>query len=218
MNRFVNSGRKKLPVVYETVEEAMRADGRDPENRLEWNQYVIDLADGCVPVPQELRGDAVSSNGQCEWDKKKAFVNLYKHKVSFEDASKVFEPSLPPGYGIIYDDPLDDGTGLTSPWGLDIRNKVLARMPGGACYIILVDREHVQSGRVRLISVRRVSEQVVLEAIKAHETDSSVSVMARVVFWDFAERTPSSRKTPEFYQAVKSSIQAYENIRYLSSI
>jgi hypothetical protein len=214
----MGSEKQQWPSKFQTVEEAMSADGYNSKSRLEFNQYVGDLEDGTATVPQELRGDVVSDNGQCEWDKKKAFVNLHKHKISFEEASKVFEPSLPYGYGILYDDPSDDGTGLNSPWGLDIRDKVLARMPNGACYIIKVDREHVHSGRVRLVSVRPVSEKVVLEAIKAHETNSSVSVIARAVFGDFAERVSPSRKTPEFYVAIRSSLQSYENIRYLSDV
>jgi hypothetical protein len=203
--------------MYQTVEESMRAHYKDPESKWDRKRFADDLEAGNVVPPQELRGDAVSNNGQCEWDKKKAFINLYKHGVSFEDASRAFEPASPPGYGIIYDDPTDDGTGLESFWGVDIRDKVLVRLPGGACYMIKVDREHVHSGRVRLISVQRVSEREVLRALQAHEVNSSVSVLARVAFASVAS-SPSNRRSPVIRADINRRIKAYENVRHLSSI
>jgi uncharacterized DUF497 family protein len=170
-----------------------------------------------IVPPQELRGDAVSANGQCEWDRKKAFINLYKHGVSFEEVSLVFSEKPPSGYGILYDDPTDDGTGLESFWGIDIRDKVVARLGGKGCVIVKIDREHVRSGRVRLISVKKASEKEVMKAIRAHEINSSVSVLLRVET-ALLRRHISATKHPEIVAEVKRRIRAYENIRYMSSI
>jgi uncharacterized DUF497 family protein len=189
----------------------------DPNDRGDRKKYVLELASGDIAPPEELRGDAVSANGQCEWDKKKAFINRYKHGVTFEEASVAFEDSLAPGYGIIYDDPTDNGSGLDSFWSVDIRDKVIARLPGGACYMIKAGREHVNSRRVRLISVQRVSEKEVMKAIKEHEINSSVSVLARVAFASVGW-SPSNRRNPLVRADINRRIQAYENIRYLSSI
>jgi hypothetical protein len=203
--------------MFQTVEEAMRFYALDPHSKRRRKQYATGLESGDFVVPQELRGDEVSVNGQCEWDKKKAFINLHKHGVSFEDASLVFEESPPPGYGILYDDPQDNGFGLESFWGIDIRDKVVARFGGKGCVIVKVDREHVSSGRVRLISAHLVSEKDVVRAIRDHEINSSVSVVLRVEA-DTLGRYLGVSKTPEIEAEVKRRIQAYENIRYLSSI
>ena len=53
-----------------------------------------------VPIAVELRGPGFSSNGLCEWDKLKEFINWHKHGVSFEVVSKVFEKPFPKGYSV----------------------------------------------------------------------------------------------------------------------
>jgi hypothetical protein len=130
MDRFVNSGYPR-PAMFQTVEESMIAHGMNPKSRRGLREFISELESANIVPPQELRGDEVSDNGQCEWDKKKAFINLHKHGVSFEEASQIFEETLPHGYGVLYDDPTDNGTGLESFWGVDIRDKVLGRLPGG---------------------------------------------------------------------------------------
>jgi uncharacterized DUF497 family protein len=209
----VNSGYPR-PAKYQTVEEAMVAYGMDPKTRNGLKTFVSELVSNDVPTLQELRGDEVSKNGRCEWDKKKAFINLYKHGVSFEEASLIFEDNPPSGYGVLYDDPSDDGLGLESFWGIDIRDKMVARLGGKGCVIVKVDREHVHSGRVRLISVRKVSEKDVMLAIRDHEINSSVSVVLRVEAALFGKRMWAS-SGPKMVEGVQQQIQAYENIRFL---
>jgi uncharacterized DUF497 family protein len=206
------SGRKRLPKVYETVEEVMVAYGMNPKTRHGLKTFALELVSDDVPTPQELRGDDISKNGQCEWDKKKAFINLHKHGVSFEEASLIFEANPPAGCGVLYDDPSDDGTGLESFWGIDIRDKVIGRLPSGACFIVKIDREHTNSSRVRLVSVRRVSEKDVVQAIRNHEANSSVSVVLRVEAADVRKHVVVSSIMLE---GVKQRIQEYENLRLL---
>jgi uncharacterized DUF497 family protein len=212
------SGRDKLGRRgFDTVEESMRFYLKDPNDKRALKIYASDLEAGDVGCPAELKGDAVSHNGQCEWDKKKAFINLYKHGVDFETASLAYSDDPPSGYGVIYDDPSDDGTGFESFWGIDIRDRVIARLGGNGYVMIKVDRDHVKSGRVRLISVQRVSEKEVLKAIQAHEINSSVSVLARVAVASYP-RKPSTFRNPLIRAEIDRRIQAYENVRYLSSI
>jgi uncharacterized DUF497 family protein len=187
----------------------------DPGSKASRKRYAASLESGDFVPPQELRGDAVSANGKCKWDKKKAFINLYKHGVSFEEASLVFGGKHLPGYEVLYDDPTDDGSGLEGFWGVDIRDKMVARLGGSGCVIIKVDREHVRSNRVRLISVQKVSEKDVMRAIQAHEINSSVSVTLRV---EAATVGRYLRPSSVVQAKVEQIVQAYENIRYLSSV
>jgi uncharacterized DUF497 family protein len=208
---------KRVRRPLETVEESMRAHYRDPSDKRDLKAYASELEAGDITPPLELQGDEVSLNGQCEWDKKKAFINLYKHGIGFETASLVYSPSPPSGYEIIYDDPTDDGTGFESFWGIDIRDKVLARLGGNGCVMIKVDRDYVNSKRIRLVSVQRVSEREVLKAIREHEVNSSVSVMVRVAVASHP-RKPALFKNPLIKADINRRIQAYENIRYMASI
>jgi uncharacterized DUF497 family protein len=211
------SGRDKLGMrVFDTVEESMRYYGFE-DTRKGLGGYAGDLESGDVSCPGELRGDAVSQNGQCEWSKKKAFINEYKHGVSFEVASWLYSENPPPGYRILYDDPADNGEGLESLWGIDIRDTVVARLGGIGCFLVKVDREHVHSGRIRLISVRKVSEKAVVEAIKKHETNSSVSVLARVVVGTLGKKYITSSESPVL-EEMNRRVLAYENVRYLARL
>jgi uncharacterized DUF497 family protein len=212
----VNSGYPR-PSRFQTVEESMLFYDLDPSSKYWRKKYALSLESGDFGVPQELEGDAVSDNNQCEWDKKKAFINLYKHGVSFEDASLLFEETPPPGYEVVHDDPTDEGIGLESFWGIDVRDKMVARLGGKRYVIVKVDREHVDSGRVRLISVWKVPEKAVLKALKDHNLNSAVSVVLRVEA-SVLRRHVSASRNPEILAEVDRRIKAYENVRYLSSI
>jgi uncharacterized DUF497 family protein len=170
-----------------------------------------------VQCPLDLKGDDVSVNGQCEWDKKKAFINQYKHNVSFEEVSKLYSDPPPLGYAVLYDDPDDTGTEEGSFWGFDIRGWVVAKIGSRGCIIIQVDRSHTKSKRVRLISARPVSQKAALDAIHDHELNSSVSVTARVIFNSFGKAS-GSVEGQEIRDGLFRKIQAYENIRYLTSV
>jgi uncharacterized DUF497 family protein len=212
----VNSGYPR-PEEFQTVEEEMVYYSLDPNSNYWRKRFAENLESGEVGVPQELLGDDVSANGKCEWDKKKAFINRYKHGVSFDEASLVFAERPPAGYEVLFDDPHDKGSGLDSFWGIDIRDKMVVRLGGKACAIIKVDRNHVNSKRVRLISVQRVSEKEVMKALQAHSVNSSVSVVLRIEAAMLRRHLVVS-ENPEIAAEVKRRIQAYENIRYLSSI
>jgi uncharacterized DUF497 family protein len=203
---------KRVRRPFETVEESMRFWGCEP-TREGFMTYIALLESGDISPPLGLRGDEVSPDGECEWDKKKAFINLHKHGVSFRDISPLFSEKPPPGFWVLYDDPNDDGDGLESVWGHDIRDKVVAAINGQGYYLIKVDRDHVHSGRVRLISVWKVSKKVVDDAIRAHEINSSVSVLARVILGSFGRSVTDQAVLVEMNRRV----QAYENIRYLTA-
>jgi uncharacterized DUF497 family protein len=217
MGYSLGSGKKPLSSVYPTVNEFLLAHHLDPKMEESRAALASMIEDGEAIPPLELQGNGVSSNGQCEWDKTKAFINQYKHGVSFEEVSLLYSERPPLGFKVIYDDPTDKGTGLGSVWGFDIRDWVVAKIGKRGCILVKVDREHTFSGRVRLISARPVSEKVALKAIQDHELNSSVSVTARVIFNSFGREYATSMG-----QMVRdelfSRIQAYENIRYLSSI
>jgi uncharacterized DUF497 family protein len=209
--------RKPVTGVCETVEEFLRTHHLDPSVRESREILASMLEGGEVSCPLELRGDDISVNEQCEWDKKKAFINLYKHKISFEEVSKLYSTQPPPGYEVLYDDPTDTGTEEGSFWGFDIRDWVVAKIGAQGCIIIQVDRSHTVSGRVRLISARPVPQKAALDAIRDHELNSSVSVTARVIFNSFGGGSVSvagrGAKSGLFRK-----IQAYENIRYLTAV
>jgi uncharacterized DUF497 family protein len=212
------SGRDKLERRgFDTVEESMRGHYMDPDDKREVKEYADALLAGDIASPLELRGDTISQNGACEWDKKKAFINKYKHGVTFEQASLAFSENPPPGYGVLYDDPNDDGTGFEAPWGIDIRDQVVARLGGSGCVMVKVDRDNVKSGRVRLISVRWVSEKEVMKAIQEHEINSSVSVLARAAVASHPYRSRAF-KNKAIRSEVNRRIQVYENIRYLAHL
>jgi uncharacterized DUF497 family protein len=217
MGYFANSGRKPLPSFYETVDEFLLAHHMDP-NLEESRAVLADMIEKKeVPPPAEISGEGVSLNGQCEWDETKAYINLYKHGVSFEEVSLLFSEVPPLGFEVLYDDPTDTGTGLGSIWGYDIRDWVVAKIGRRGCILVKVDREHTKSGRVRLISARPVSQKVAFRAIQDHELNSSVSVTARVIFNSFGREFNTVMGQP-VRDELFSKIQAYENVRYLSSI
>jgi hypothetical protein len=197
---------------FETVEESMRAHYLDPSRQKDLRVYASELEAGNFAKPKELAEDAVSANGKCEWDKKKAFINRYKHGISFESVSLAFSDPPPKGFEILYDDPNDDGTGLVSFWGVDIRDSVIARIGGKGCALVKVDREHTHSRRVRIITAYPLRERAVMEAIKAHELNSSVSVLARSVVGSRRGLSASIRA------AVDLKVKEYENIRRLTSL
>jgi hypothetical protein len=131
----------------------MEYNGFDPSYADQWEDYADKLNQGFIrgEIPDELQGDAVSENGQCEWDKLKAFVNKWTHDITFEEVSKLFGVSLP-GYRIIGEMPNAYGTGVKSPSGLDLRDFVLAEIGKGRYAIIKVDRDYTVSDRIRLVS------------------------------------------------------------------
>jgi hypothetical protein len=87
------------------IRETARSLGLDLENRSEHDSFVDMLDRGKVdPLPDELVGVAVSRNGLCQWYKKKAYINQWKHHVSFEQASRLFEDPLPEGCAIYYEE------------------------------------------------------------------------------------------------------------------
>jgi hypothetical protein len=197
---------------FQTVEESMRYYCMDPSSKYWRKEFAFGLLAGDFVVPQELRGDEVSRNGTCEWHKIKAFTNLYRHGVSFEEASLAFDRSLHPGYGVVYADLSDDGDGLIPFWGVDIRDKVIARLPGGNCFMVKIDQEYISSGRARLLSAQWASEKAVLKALEAHEKDPFVSVLARVAFasvgWSL-----SNRRNRRVRANIHRRIQDYERLR-----
>jgi hypothetical protein len=83
----------------------------DPDSRESYVLLADLLEEDSANCPVELQGDGVSSNGKCEWDKKKAFINLYKHEVSFEDVSRLYSPNPPAGYEVLFEDPDGSGSG-----------------------------------------------------------------------------------------------------------
>jgi hypothetical protein len=94
---------------------------------------------------------------------------------------------------------------------------VVAKAGLDGCVLIQVDRSPIVPGRVRVVSVRKVPEKAVSDAIHAHELNSSVSVAARVIFNSYG-RASTAKPGDEVRDGMFRKIQAYENIRYLSSI
>jgi uncharacterized DUF497 family protein len=139
--------------VVMAIEESMEYNGFDPSYADQWEDYADKLNQGFIrgEVPEDLQGDAISENGQCEWDKVKAFVNKWTHNITFEEVSKLFGVSLP-GYKIMGEVPNAYGTGRSSPSGVDWRDFVLAEIGKGRYAVIKVDRGNTSSGRIRLIS------------------------------------------------------------------
>ena len=128
-------------------------------------QYAEMLDSGQTDVvPLELCGVEVSHNGLCDWDKKKAFINEHKHKISFEVVSKVFEDPPPRGFQIV-----DDGWN-SYDWnaGMD-REYVLAKI---ASNLYLVIRTQGVGSLIRLISARLVktheAEKIVVGNLKQY--------------------------------------------------
>jgi hypothetical protein len=151
-----------------TIEESMEAHDLNPHNKGDVAEYARMLLSGELVhggVPEDLRGDAVSLNSLCEWDRKKAFANKAFHDVSFETVSKLFEGNRP-GFQVLFGDIDAQGSGKTSLWGKDVRDFVVAKIGGDNFYVVKVDREHTVSGRIRLVTAFRLKKDVVLRLLK----------------------------------------------------
>jgi uncharacterized DUF497 family protein len=138
------------------------------------------LEEGSVNCPLELQGDAVSDNGRCEWDKKKAFINLHKHGISFDVVSLLYSPVPPSGYEVLFSDPDGSGAVGESVWGLDVRDFVVAKIGRKGCVLIRVSPDTILRGSVRLISARPVSQRVAMEVIQEREIKSSVEIFDQI--------------------------------------
>ena len=132
---------------------------------------LLDSGQKNVPVADELVGDAYSSNGKCVWHKKKAFINQYKHGVSFELISRVFEDPLPDGYRI-----LDEVPDTTSA---EDRDRVLAVIPPNHYVVVKLD---VKGNLVRLITAQNVDHRMAKRFMNQGLVQSSKSVIRSILF------------------------------------
>jgi uncharacterized DUF497 family protein len=138
-------------------------------------------------VPEDWGWLVVSQNRKCEWFYVKEFINRQLHGMSFERVSLLFGESPPPGDELLFADPEGTGDGVERPWGYDFRDRVVAKIGGNHYFIIMVDFDHVKSGRIHLVSAYSVSRKVVEDAIQDHAINSSVSIMERIMIGYFKE-------------------------------
>ena len=126
-------------------------------------QYAEMLDSGEVTLlADELKGDEVSKNKCCEWDRKKAFINEHKHGVSFEFISRLFEIPIPEGHFMFADRP-DSGS-----YGEN--DRVIAKIGKDRYVVIKIDKS---SSVTRLISAYVVTRKQFERELSQHLIRSS---------------------------------------------
>jgi hypothetical protein len=165
----------------------MRWVGLSPSNRSHLKEFARKISADEIPVPDDWNRLVVSSNGRCEWFFVKDFINRQIHGMSFERISLLFGADPPAGDGVMFTDVKSTGDGGERSWGFDFRERVVARVGGNHYFVIRVDSEYVKSGRIHLISAFPVSRKVVMDAVRDHAVDSSVSLMERVIVGSLRE-------------------------------
>ena len=108
---------------------------------------LLDSRQGGVPIADELVGDQVSGTELCVWDRKKAFINKYKHGVSFEVVSRAFEEPPPPGYDLVDREANSKGREGT---------KVYMRISSDRYVVIVIERE---GSKIRIISAKKYNRK-----------------------------------------------------------
>jgi len=123
---------------------------------------LLDTQQKNIPVADELVGIQVSLNGICDWDRKKAFVNLYKHGADFEEISLLFDEPLPDGW-ILIDDFVDVGSEGEN-------DRVYGFIPPS---LFLVIKTQNDGGLVRLISARGTTKAALRKDLDRQYVKSS---------------------------------------------
>jgi uncharacterized DUF497 family protein len=157
------------------IAESMGQYGLRRDNREDCRRYAILLEEGRVkPLPQDLAGLQVSRNRKCQWFKKKAFINQWKHQISFERVSHLFEDPLPPGFEIVYVEEDPAGDEKQYEYYQDYRDRMLVKIDPKHYVVVKVDMEHTTSGLVHLVSARYANTAAVQDALRKRSISGSV--------------------------------------------
>ena len=125
---------------------------------------LLDSGQKGVPVADELVGDEISSNGLCVWDRKKAFINNYKHKVSFRVISRVFENPPPPGCEIV-----NEEANTLGRQG----NKVYVKISASKYVVITIENAGAE---IRLVSAWKAVRKQAYSGLEIMEEPTSKSL------------------------------------------
>jgi uncharacterized DUF497 family protein len=154
----------------------------NPDNRQDHSVFVDMLdKDRVHPLPDELDGIQYSRNGKCQWYKKKAYVNRWKHGVSFEQVSRLFEDPLPSGYSILYEEWDPHSTGVSFGNYDDDRDRLIARIDPRHYVVVKVDPGSVRSGMVHILSARYADPKLIEKALSNRYAGGSSEVFQSVL-------------------------------------
>ena len=133
-----------------TLEEVFERMGFVGSHEDQCRQYarILDERENNIFIADELLGDQKSKNGLCIWDRKKAFINKYKHGVKFETISRAFEVPPPSGCELF-----NSEANSNSREGEEVYLRVAPFR-----YIAIVVK--VEGSLIRIISARKTSAKV----------------------------------------------------------
>jgi hypothetical protein len=163
--------------------------GLDPANKQDLKEFAVKIQADETHVPDDWVHIVISKNNKCEWFFVKDFINTQIHGISFERVSLLFGDESDLGDEILFADPEGTGSGVEYPWGVDLRDRLVAKIGGDHYFIIRVDYDHVKSGRIHLISAYSVSKKVVEAAIQEHSINSSVNILERILIGHLKEHS-----------------------------
>jgi uncharacterized DUF497 family protein len=192
------------------IRETKESLGLDPDSRSDHGVFVEMLDSGKVAsLPDELVGLAVSRNKRCQWYKKKAYINRWKHQVSFEFISRLFEDPPPSGFEVLYEEYDQRSTGMIGENADDERERLLVRIDPRHYVVVKIGQDFTRSGLVHLISARLANTKEVEAALRAREVNGSVHRLQAVL--DGSEAYDYYGNLPKYHGDVSKFVSIYSH-------
>ena len=185
------------------LEEAMAEYGLVRSNREHLRRYADIVGEPHFnnnDLPDELKGLEISRNNKCEWFKKKNFINIYKHGITFQSVSNYFDDDKP---GKFFESPEHPagGDGLDKKYYVDSRSWLVINMDH-SYVLVLVDKSLTKSGLVHLISARKASTADVERAYQSFDrtgsTEAFNNIFSRVNAQDYDYYEGLTRYTGDY--------------------
>jgi uncharacterized DUF497 family protein len=164
------------------IVEAMAEFGLNRTSREDCKKYASLLEENKVKdLPDELKGLQVSGNKKCQWFKKKGFINQWKHQISFERISHLFEDPVPAGFEIVYEESDPHSTGEDYTHYTDRRDRLIAKIDPKHYVVVKIDPSYTSSRLVHLVSARYADASAVAEAMQQKSITGSVKLLQDVL-------------------------------------